>query len=233
MRAMIFAAGRGERMRPLTDSTPKPLLKVRGKPLIAWHLERLAAAGIDEVVINIAYLATQFPAVLGDGTRFGLRIHYACEGETALETGGGMLNALPLLGTEPFIAVSGDVFADVDFARLPRAPRGTAHLLMVDNPAHHPEGDFSFDDNGTLQPRTSKAIALTWSGIGVFSPAFLSHWREDAASEPGASEDPPRFPLRPLLHAAIRRGEASGEHHCGFWSDVGTPERLREIDGAP
>ena len=169
--ALIFAAGRGERMRPLTDHTPKPLLTVRGKPLIVWHLEKLAAAGVNYVVVNTSHLAEQFPAALGDGSRWGLRIRYAYEGEEPLETGGGMLNALPLLGSEPFIAVSGDIWTDADFTTLPREPTGLAHLLLVDNPPHHPEGDFALDAQGLVHdagvPRS------TFSGIGVYRPQLL------------------------------------------------------------
>ena len=150
MRALVFAAGLGERMRPLTDHTPKPLLEAGGKPLVAWHLERLAAAGVREVVVNTSWLAHRFPEVLGDGERWGLRIRYAFEGGTPLETGGGMLHALPMLGDAPFIAVNGDVWCDYDFARLPREPDAEAHLVLVDNPAHHPEGDFTLDAAGRV-----------------------------------------------------------------------------------
>ena len=148
MKALVFAAGLGERMRPLTDHTPKPLLQVGGKPLIAWHLEKIAAVGVSDVVINTSWLAEQFPAVLGDGAGFGLRLHYSYEGDTPLETGGGMWNALGLLCDAPFFAVNGDVWCDADFATLPREPDGFAHLLLVDNPAHNPNGDFELDDDG-------------------------------------------------------------------------------------
>src|SRR5690606_34752498 len=150
MRALVFAAGLGERMRPLTDHTPKPLLEVGGKPLVAWHFERLAAAGVREVVVNTSWLAHRFPEILGDGGRWGLNIRYAFEGGTPLETGGGMLHALPMLGDAPFIAVSGDIWCDYDFARLPREPEGDAHLVLVDNPDHHPEGDFILDAAGRV-----------------------------------------------------------------------------------
>jgi MurNAc alpha-1-phosphate uridylyltransferase len=238
MRALIFAAGRGERMRPLTDSTPKPLLEVRGKPLIAWHLERLADAGVHYVVVNTSHLAERFPQTLGDGSRWGLRIRYAYEGEEPLETGGGMLNALPLLGAEPFIAVSADVFTDFDFASLPATPRGLAHLVMVDNPPHHAEGDFALDGDRleSLSPRkrdrgegSASPQPLTWSGIGVFRPEFLHGWRNVLGNTPGADAQPPRFKLRPLLDAAIARGEVTGIHYRGLWSDVGTPGRLLRL----
>ncbi|MDW2980750.1 MAG: nucleotidyltransferase family protein [Rhodanobacter sp.] len=228
--ALIFAAGLGERMRPLTDRTPKPLLPAGGKPLIAWHLEKLAAAGVHYVVINTSHLAEQFPATLGDGSRWGLRIRYAYEGPTPLETGGGMLNALPLLGTEPFLAVSGDVWCDVDFAALPAEPQGLAHLLMADNPAHHPGGDFRLDAEGRL--RDDGEPRLTYSGIGVFRRELLEDWREAVGAAPGADAKPPRFKLRPLLQAAIATAKVGGSHHRGAWTDVGTPARLAELESA-
>ncbi|MBU6247557.1 MAG: nucleotidyltransferase family protein [Xanthomonadaceae bacterium] len=224
--ALIFAAGLGERMRPLTDHTPKPLLPAGGKPLIAWHLEKLAALGVHYVVINTSHLADRFPETLGDGARWGLRIRYAYEGPTPLETGGGMLNALSLLGPEPFLAIAGDVWTDADLSALPAEPAGLAHLLMVDNPAHHPAGDFRLDPDGRLhaggEPR------LTYGGIGVFRRELLGGWRE-AAGETG-TEGPARFKLRPLLEAAMQAGCAHGSHHAGRWTDVGTPERLAELD---
>ncbi|MDE2308349.1 MAG: nucleotidyltransferase family protein, partial [Xanthomonadaceae bacterium] len=173
--ALIFAAGLGERMRPLTERTPKPLLPVGGKPLIVWHLEKLAAIGVHYVVINTSHLAGQFPEALGDGSRWGLRIRYAYEGEAPLETGGGMLNALPLLGREPFIAINGDIWTDADFAGLPAEPQGLAHLLLVDNPAHHPHGDFALDAQGLL--RDAGEAKLTFSGLGVYRRQFLDGWR--------------------------------------------------------
>ncbi len=223
---LIFAAGRGERMRPLTDRTPKPLLRVGGKPLIVWHLERLAAAGVHYVVINTSHLAEQFPATLGDGSRWGLRIRYAYEGPTPLETGGGMLNALPLLGTEPFLTISGDIWCDADLAALPVEPAGLAHLLLVDNPPHHPAGDFALDAQGLLQTRGSPR--LTFSGIGVFRRQLLED-RQESAGTDGAA---PAFKLRELLLPAIARGAVSGSRHRGGWTDVGTPERLAQIDAA-
>jgi N-acetyl-alpha-D-muramate 1-phosphate uridylyltransferase len=228
--ALIFAAGLGERMRPLTDHTPKPLLTVQGKPLIAWHLEKLAAAGMHYVVINTSHLADQFPDVLGDGSRWGLRIRYAYEGPTPLETGGGMLNALPLLGAEPFIVVSGDVWTDADFAALPSEPAGVAHLLMVDNQPHHPEGDFTLDDNGLLHSQGSQR--LTYSGIGVFRREFLDEWHAVIGHDAAADRSPPRFKIRPLLEAAMLRNAVTGSHHRGIWTDVGTPERLASLNHA-
>ena len=226
--ALIFAAGLGERMRPLTDRTPKPLLLAGGKPLIEWHLQRLAAAGVHYVVINTSHLAEQFPQTLGDGSRWGLRIRYAYEGVTPLETGGGMLNAMPLLGSEPFIAVSGDIVCDADFAALPVEPAGLAHLLMVDNPAHHPGGDFAMDAQGILHEHGEPR--LTFSGIGVFRPQLLRDWQQAIGDAPGAQATPPRFKLSTLLRAEMAGGVVGGSRHVGRWTDVGTPERLQQID---
>lgn len=224
MKALVFAAGLGERMRPLTDTTPKPLLRVGGKPLIVWHLQKLAAIGIREVIINTSWLAEQFPAMLGDGSQFGLRLVFSFEGASPLETGGGMWNALPLLGDAPFIAVNGDVWCDADFAQLPREPQGLAHLMMVDNPAHNPNGDFALDAAGQLH--SEGAQKLTFSGIGVYRPAIFDNWREVIGDAPGAADTPPKFRLAPLLRAAMHRRQVSGVHHRGRWTDVGTPERL-------
>ena len=213
MKALIFSAGRGERMRPLTDATPKPLLRAGGKRLIEWHLENLCKAGVRDVVINTSHLAEQFFAALGDGSRWGVRITYSYEGPEPLETGGGMLHALPLLGIDPFIAVNGDICTDFDFSTLPQNPPGLAHLVLVDNPAHHPRGDFGLQ-HGMLfdEPR------LTFAGIGVYRPALL------AAHAPG------KFGVVPILRAAMRDGKVSGEHFRGRWCDIGTPQRLAAID---
>lgn len=228
--ALIFAAGLGERMRPLTDHTPKPLLPVGGKRLIEWHLEKLAAAGVHYVVINTSHLAGQFPEALGDGSRWGLRIRYAYEGPVPLETGGGMLHALPLLGPEPFIAVNGDIWTDADFAALPPQPAGLAHLLMVDNPAHHPHGDFVLDTAGRLL--AGDGPRLTFSGIGVYRRELLDDWRRVTGEAGDAERMPPRFKLAPLLRAAMALDKVSGAHHAGDWTDVGTPERLLQIDAS-
>ena len=228
MKALIFAAGLGERMRPLTDHTPKPLLQVGGKPLIVWHLQKLAAMGITDVVINTSWLAEQFPATLGDGADFGLRLHYSFEGATPLETGGGMWNAMSILGDAPFLAVNGDIWCDVDFTQLPRTPEGLTHLVMVDNPAHNPKGDFALDDDGQLH--ADGETRLTFSGIGVYRPQLLDDWRTVIGDTPGAAQMPPRFQLAPLLRAAMARSLASGVHHRGEWTDVGTPQRLAELD---
>jgi len=227
MKALIFAAGLGQRMRPLTDSIPKPLLQAGGKPLIVWHLEKLAALGVCEIIINTAHLAEQFPAQLGDGQHWGVRLIYSHEGHLPLETGGGMLNALPLLGDAPFIVVNGDIWSDFDFARLPHEPDGSAHLVMVDNPEHHPAGDFHLHDHGQLA--CDGPQKLTFSGIGVYRPELLTDWRTIIAPSPGAESTPPRFPIAPLLRAAIRQGQLTGEHHRGHWTDVGTPERLAQL----
>ncbi len=225
MKALIFAAGLGERMRPLTDHTPKPLLSVGGKPLIVWHLEKLAALGVRDVVINTSWLADQFPAALGDGARWGLRLHYSYEGATPLETGGGMLHARPLLGQAPFLLVNGDVWTDFDFTRLPREPEGLAHLVLVDPPAHATHGDFALDEAGHV--RSDGARRLTYAGLGIYRPALLDGWREVITTDAGT---PPRFMLAPLLRACMPAGAITGEHWCGRWTDVGTPQRLKALD---
>ncbi|MBZ0087392.1 MAG: nucleotidyltransferase family protein [Thermomonas sp.] len=228
MNALIFAAGLGERMRPLTDHTPKPLLRIAGKPLIVWHLDKLAALGVRDVVINTSWLAAQFPDVLGDGSRWGLRIHYSFEGPTPLETGGGMWHALHLLGDAPFLAVNGDIWSNLDYASLPREPVGDAHLVMVDNPAHNPAGDFALGTTG--QVHSEGAQRLTFAGIGVYRPRLLDGWQTVIGAVPGVEATPPRFKLAPLLRAAMARGAVTGQHHRGRWTDVGTPQRLAELD---
>lgn len=232
MKALIFAAGLGERMRPLTDTTPKPLLCVGGKPLIVWHLQKLAALGIKDVVINTSWLAEQFPATLGDGSAFGLRLHYSFEGPTPLETGGGMLHALPLLGDAPFLAVNGDIWTDFDFAALPRKPQGDAHLVLVDNPAHNPDGDFLLRDDGQVQSGDAGDQRLTFSGIGIYRPTLLHDWPAVIGDALGSDATPPRFKLAPLLRAAMSRGAVTGQQNKGGWTDVGTPQRLAELGGA-
>ncbi|HRQ65723.1 MAG TPA: nucleotidyltransferase family protein [Xanthomonadaceae bacterium] len=228
MKALILAAGRGERMRPLTESTPKPLLEAGGRRLIEWHLERLAVAGVRDVVINTAHLAAQIHEALGDGARYGIAIRYSHEGDEPLETGGGMLHALAHLGDAPFIAVNGDIWTDFDFARLPWMPAGLAHLVLVDNPAQHPRGDFMLAACGRVSDDEAGA-RLTFAGIGVYRPALLDDWRAIIGEHAGAQRTPPAFPLAPLLRAAMRRGLVSGEHHRGAWTDVGTPERLAAL----
>jgi MurNAc alpha-1-phosphate uridylyltransferase len=226
--ALIFAAGLGERMRPLTDRTPKPLLAVRGKPLVVWHLEKLAAIGVHYVVMNTSHLADQFPEALGDGSRWGLRIRYAYEGPVPLETGGGMLNALTLLGPEPFIAINGDIWTDADLSQLPAEPRGVAHLMLVDNPSHHPEGDFALDQQGVVH--NDGDARLTFSGIGVYRRELLDNWRDVIGDNADANAKPPRFKIAPVLRAAINQGAITGTHYRGAWTDVGTPERLASLN---
>ncbi|MBZ5486138.1 nucleotidyltransferase family protein [Halomonas aquamarina] len=214
MKAMILAAGLGKRMRPLTDHCPKPLLPVAGKPLIAHHLERLAQAGIEEVVINVSYRAEQIVETLGDGSAYGLHLHYSVE-TTPLETGGGIQKALPLLGEQPFLLINGDVWCD--YLPTPATLQGQdlAHLVLVDNPAHHPAGDFALLGSRVAaqgEPR------LTFAGVSIIHPALL------AGHPPGA------FALAPLLKQAMASDRVSGEHFTGPWVDVGTPERLKALE---
>ena len=215
MRAMILAAGRGARMRPLTDHTPKPLLQVGGKPLIVWHIERLAQAGISELVINHAYLGQQIEQALGNGSQWQVHIQYSAE-QTALETAGGIAKALPLLGDQPFLVVNGDVFTDIDYASTHLPAGKLAHLVMVDNPEQHAEGDFALQD-GLVKQATSNR--LTFSGIGVYHP----HLFEPVLSGEAAK-------LAPLLISAMQQGLVSGQHHTGIWHDIGTPQRLEQLD---
>ncbi|MEO6519371.1 MAG: N-acetylmuramate alpha-1-phosphate uridylyltransferase MurU [Pseudoxanthomonas sp.] len=229
MKALIFAAGLGERMRPLTDHTPKPLLQVAGKPLIVWHLEKLAALGVSDVVVNTSWLASRFPQTLGDGSRWGLQLHYSYEGHTPLETGGGMQHALPLLGDAPFIAVNGDIWSDFDFATLSLDPPGCAQLVLVDNPLHNPHGDFALAESRRVA--SEGEAKLTFSGIGVYRAALLRDWRAVVGNVAGTECNPPRFKLAPLLRAAMACGTVTGLHHLGRWTDVGTPQRLEALDG--
>jgi N-acetyl-alpha-D-muramate 1-phosphate uridylyltransferase len=219
MPVMILAAGRGERMRPLTDATPKPLLRAGGKPLIVWHLERLAAAGFRAVVINHAHLGAQIEAALGDGRAFGLSIRYSAEPPGALETAGGIAAALPLLGAAPFLVVNGDIWCDWDFRRAYAISTQHAHLVFVDNPPQHAGGDFRLDGQLVSNATEDRRDTLTYAGIGVFAPDFF------AAVPPGAA-----MKLRPLLDTAIGQGHLTGERHAGRWVDVGTPQRLAELD---
>lgn len=222
IRAMILAAGRGERMRPLTDHTPKPLLPVGGKPLIVWHIERLRGAGFTELVINHAHLGHRLEEALGDGAALGVRIAWSPEA-AALETAGGIRHALPLLGGAPFVVINGDVFCDADFTALRSAAQDLeadgplAHLLLVDNPEHHPEGDFRLDPDGLVhadgQPR------LTFSGLGAYHPALFADLADNTPAK-----------LAPLLREAMNAGQVGGRHHTGHWIDVGTPQRLAELD---
>ena len=214
MKAMVLAAGRGERMRPLTDHTPKPLLVAGGKPLIAWHLEALARAGIRDVIVNLSWLGAQIRAALGDGRQFGLQIQYSDEGSPALETGGGIFHALPLLGPAPFLVVNGDTFTDIDVSSLRLPAAADARLVMVSNPPQHPAGDFVLDGERLV---VGAGPTLTYSGIGIFSPALFA----------GCTEG--QFPLLPLLKRAIATGRLQGQHHTGQWLDIGSPQRLAAL----
>jgi N-acetyl-alpha-D-muramate 1-phosphate uridylyltransferase len=220
MRAMILAAGRGERMRPLTDRTPKPLLTVAGKPMIQYHIEALAAAGMREIVINLAWLGQQIRAAIGDGTQFGVRIHYSDEGDAALETGGGVFKALPFLagpsGTDPFVVVSGDVWTEYPLGDVGAKLSETdiAHFVVVPNPDFHSRGDFGLVD-GRL---TDSGERYTYANIGVMRPEFF------AGCQPG------KFPLAPLMFDWIRKDRVSGELFRGVWHNVGTPQQLQQID---
>jgi len=220
MRAMILAAGRGERMRPLTDHTPKPLLQAGGKPLIVWHIERLVRAGITDIVINHAHLGAQIEEALGNGSQFGARIRYSSEG-MALETAGGIAFALHLLGDQPFAVVNGDVYCDYDFAHLPalaaslQQSHKSAHLVLVENPGHHPGGDFGLHAGQV----TDTPPKLTFSGIGLYCPPLFAHIPRGT-----------KAPLAPLLREQIALGKVGGEFHRGTWVDVGTPQRLEELD---
>ena len=212
---MILAAGRGERMRPLTDDMPKPLLEVNGRPLIDYHLEALARGGIREVVINLAWLGGRIRGWVGNGDKYGIKISYSDEGPEALETGGGIFRALPLLGEDPFWLVNGDVFCAYGYTGRNLADGTLGHLVMVPNPAHHERGDFSLAD-GRVIARAGET--LTYSGIAILHPDLFA----------GCSDG--KFPLAPLLERAIERGALSGERFDGHWVDVGTPERLAELD---
>jgi MurNAc alpha-1-phosphate uridylyltransferase len=228
MKALILAAGKGERMRPLTNHTPKPLLTVGGKSLIEWHIEKLAACGIQDIVINTSWLAECFEPALGDGSRWNVSLHYSYEGSEPLETGGGMLQALNTIGDETFIAVNGDIWSNVDYATLPKKISGLAHLVLVNNPVHNEAGDFVLAPDGMVE--SDGPEKLTFSGIGVYQASLLMNWHSIIGNAKGADETPPRFKLAPLLRDAMRRHQVSGEYHAGHWTDVGTPERLQHLD---
>ena len=222
MKAMILAAGVGERMRPLTDHNPKPLLRVGGVPLIEHHLRRLAQARCTEVVINVSHLAQQIVDYCGDGSQWGLSISYSPEA-APLETAGGILNAMPLLGDEPFLVVNGDIWIDYAFSKLVGyrlQKTETAHLVLVGNPPQHQLGDFSLDADGWVRVLEPGVTGLTYAGVGIYTRAFF------AGMAAG------KMPLRPLLDEAIARGCLGAEYHSGQWQDVGTPERLRALDAA-
>ncbi len=215
MKAMILAAGRGERMRPLTDRLPKPLLEAGGFRLIEYHLASVRKYGISEVVINLSWLGERIREELGDGSRHGLAIRYNDEGPVPLGTGGGLFAALPLLGEQPFLVVNGDVWCDLEFERLSRPAGSLAHLVLVDNPAHHPEGDYGLDAQGHVLSLKSR---LTFAGVSVVDPSLFD------GCTPGI------FPLKPLLDQAMASGRLTGQRHTGIWMDVGTPARLAGLD---
>jgi MurNAc alpha-1-phosphate uridylyltransferase len=215
MKAMVLAAGRGERMRPITDTLPKPLVQVADKPLIAYHLERLAKAGIREVVINLSWLGDRIRASLGDGRDYLLSITYSDEGPVALETGGGIFKALPLLEPGPFLVINGDTWSNIDYGHLALEDGATGRIVLVPNPTHHPRGDFGVEGDVVVD---READRFTYSGVGVYRPEFF------AGCSPG------RVPMLPLLKRAIAARLLRGELHRGEWCDVGTPERLAELD---
>jgi MurNAc alpha-1-phosphate uridylyltransferase len=216
MKAMILAAGRGERMRPLTDHIPKPLLSAAGKPLIEYIIKQLVSAGFNDIVINHAHLGSQIEEKLGNGNRFGAIISYSSEGEQGLETAGGIINALPLLGDDVFLVVNGDIATDFPFAELKDMNVDLAHLVLVGNPDHNTQGDFGLDDDGKVAETGFQK--LTFSGIGLYRPELFS-------STPAGSSK-----LAPLLRQAISDHRVSGQKYDGFWMDIGTPERLQELD---
>ncbi|HVW69022.1 MAG TPA: nucleotidyltransferase family protein [Steroidobacteraceae bacterium] len=215
MRAMVLAAGRGERMRPITDTLPKPLVPVAGKPLIGYHLERLARAGVTDVVVNLSWLGVRIRETLGDGREYGLAITYSEEGPEPLETGGGIFKALPLLGPGPFLVVNGDTWSDIDYGHLALGTDADAHIVLVPNPPHVPRGDFGLEGDRVVDREVDR---FTYSGVGVYRPEFF------AGCSPG------KFPMRPLLMRAIAAERLRGEVHRGEWIDVGTPERLITLD---
>ncbi len=218
MHALILAAGRGERLRPLTDTTPKPLLRVGKQRLIEYHLHALAAAGVTEIVINHAHLGQRVVSVLGDGSAYGVHIHYSQEPEGALETAGGIVNALPLLKSDPFVVVNGDIWTDYPFVRLPTNLSGLGHIVLVDNPADNSGGDFLLTGNRVNEiSDDSPGVRLTFSGIGVYHHCLFQDL------------EPTRFPLAPVLRDAMRNNMISGEYFPGRWVDVGTPHRLAEL----
>ncbi|MBM4191969.1 MAG: nucleotidyltransferase family protein [Gammaproteobacteria bacterium] len=222
MKAMILAAGRGERMRPLTDGRPKPLLEVGARSLIEWHLAALARAGIRDLVINHAWLGEYIVEALGDGKRYGVRIQYSAERGGALETAGGIIQALPLLGLEPFLVVNGDIWTDFDFSRLPALDEQALGLLILaPNPPEHPRGDFALlaREGGGFDIAADRPVRYTFSGIAVYRPQFF------------AGHTPGRRPLLPLLLEAAAAGRLRGRLYQGLWFDIATPERLRELDG--
>ena len=220
MKAMVLAAGRGERMRPLTLERPKPLLEAGGVPLIVHHLRALRDAGYPDVVVNLSWLGEQIRAALGDGAAHGVRIAWSEEGPEPLETGGGIFRALPLLGPGPFLVVNGDVWTDVDYRTLgdALAPGDLAHLVLVANPDHNPNGDFALDRGRVVEDAGPGIPRYTYSGVGVYRPELFDGCRDGI------------FKLAPLLRAAARAGRVGARVHLGAWMDIGTPERLADLD---
>jgi N-acetyl-alpha-D-muramate 1-phosphate uridylyltransferase len=215
MKAMVLAAGRGERMRPITDTLPKPLVPVADKPLIGYHLERLARAGFRDVVINLSWLGQKICEALGDGRQYGLSIVYSEEGPEPLETGGGIFQALPLLGSGPFLVVNGDTWNDIEYGGLKLEPGADGHLVLVPNPTHNTNGDFGLADGFVVERPTDR---FTYSGVGVYRPEFFA----------GCTAG--KFPMLPLLKRAIGARKLKGQVHEGEWIDVGTPQRLASLD---
>lgn len=216
MKVMLLAAGQGKRMRPLTDNKPKPLLEIAGKTLIEWQIERLMKANFREFVINCGYLGAQIPEYLGDGSKYGIEITYSMEPEQGLETGGGIVNALPLLGEQPFAVVNSDVWTDFPYNLLRLPANRLAHVILVENPEHHPKGDFVLHSDGSINELGEDK--KTYSGIGVFHPDLFS------------SLAPRFFPLAPILRSAMAGKNVSGEIYYGDWVDIGTPERLQALE---
>jgi MurNAc alpha-1-phosphate uridylyltransferase len=216
MKAMILAAGKGERMMPLTKNTPKPLLKIHGKALIEYVIAQLKAANITDIVINTAYLGSKIQAHLGDGKQLGVHIQYSTE-KTTLETAGGIIKALPLLGNQPFMVINADIWCDLDLSTLALPDNALAHLLLVDNPKHNPKGDFFLSNN---QINKANGQTYTFAGIGIYHPDFFqSHHHNDK-----------KLPLSLLFIEAINGGKLTGEHYAGNWQDIGTPERLAFVN---
>ncbi|MFO1395022.1 MAG: nucleotidyltransferase family protein [Steroidobacteraceae bacterium] len=220
MKAMVLAAGRGERMRPLTLERPKPLLEAGGAPLIVHHLRALRAAGFEDVVVNLSWLGGQIRAALGHGAAHGVRIQWSEEGPEPLETGGGIFRALPLLGPSPFLVLNGDVWSDIDYGALRDAlgPDDLAHLVLVPNPGHNPRGDFVVERGRVVEDAPADAMRLTFSGVGVYRSALFEGCQDGV------------FKLAPLLRVAARAGRVGARVHTGAWMDIGTPERLGELD---
>ncbi|MRJ44995.1 nucleotidyltransferase family protein [Idiomarina loihiensis] len=220
MRAMILAAGRGSRMRPLTDNQPKPLLPVAGKPLLAYHLEKLANAGVNEVVINHAWHGEQIEDFVGDGSQWGLQVSFSAEPEGGLETAGGIIKALPLLGDDPFWVINGDIWTDWDYRDLPTdLEKGLlGHLIMVDNPIHHSNGDFAIENGLLVNGENENDARKTFSGVGLYRKELLAPYPEG------------KRPLKPFFDRAINKKQLAASHQDGFWTDVGTPERLHQVN---